>query len=103
MTLRDTGHKSDPCSGHKMSDIQGSHDLHARHSVGMSRDKFWLSLTLTIPIAFWSTDVQHWLRYTAPTFPGSKLIPPILGTVVFFYGALGFICGAWGELADPRR
>jgi Cu2+-exporting ATPase len=79
------------------------HDRHAGHSVAMSRDKFWLSLTLTIRVVYWSTDVQYWLRYTAPTFPGSKLIPPILGTVVFFYGTLVFIRGAWGELADPRR
>ncbi len=50
----------------------------------------------------WSTDVQHWLGYTAPSFPGSKLIPAILGTVVFIYGGLVFIRGAWGELADHK-
>jgi Cu2+-exporting ATPase len=68
----------------------------------MFRDKFWLSLALTVPVVFWSTDVQHWLGYTAPTFPGSKFIPPILGTVVFVYGGLVFIRGAWGELADRK-
>ena len=68
----------------------------------MFRDKFWLSFALTIPVVFWSTDVQHWLGYTAPTFPGSKFIPPILGTLVFVYGGLVFIRGAWGELADHK-
>jgi Cu2+-exporting ATPase len=53
-------------------------------------------------VVFWSTDVQHWLRYTAPSFPGSKFIPAILGTVVFVYGGLVFIRGAWGELADRK-
>jgi Cu2+-exporting ATPase len=66
----------------------------------MFRDKFWLSLALTIPVVFWSTDVQHWLAYTAPSFPGSGFIPAIFGTVVFVYGGLVFIRGAWGELAD---
>src|SRR5438128_6995481 len=66
----------------------------------MFRDKFWLSFALTIPVVFWSTDVQHWLGYTAPSFPGSNLIAPILGTVVFVYGGLVFIRGAWRELAD---
>jgi Cu2+-exporting ATPase len=61
-----------------------------------------LTFALTIPVIFWSTDVQHWLRYTAPSFPGSKLIPAILGTVVFVYGGLVFIRGAWGELADRK-
>jgi Cu2+-exporting ATPase len=68
----------------------------------MFRDKFWLSFALTIPVVFWSTDVQHWLGYTAPTFPGSKFFPPILGTLVFVYGGLVFIRGAWGELADHK-
>jgi Cu2+-exporting ATPase len=68
----------------------------------MFRDKFWLSFALTIPVVFWSTDVQHWLGYTAPALPGSKFIPPILGTVVFVYGGLVFIRGAWGELTDHK-
>jgi Cu2+-exporting ATPase len=68
----------------------------------MFRDKFWLSFALTIPVVFWSTDVQHWLRYTAPSFPESKFIPAILGTVVFVYGGLVFLHGAWGELADRK-
>jgi P-type Cu2+ transporter len=53
-------------------------------------------------VVFWSMDVQHWFRYTAPSFPGSKFIPAILGTVVFVYGGLVFIRGAWGELADRK-
>jgi Cu2+-exporting ATPase len=93
---------ADPHTGHKMSNMQGSHDRHAGHSVAMFRDKFWLSFALTIPVVFWSTDVQHWLGYTAPSFPGSKFIPAILGTVVFVYGGLVFVRGAWGELADRK-
>src|SRR6266404_1695123 len=93
---------SDPNAGHTMSDIHGSHDRHAGHSVAMFRDKFWLSLALTIPVVFWSSDVQHWLGYRAPSFPGSNLIAPILGTVVFVYGGLVFIRGAWTELADRK-
>jgi Cu2+-exporting ATPase len=102
MTHKDHGQASDPHAGHKMSDVHGSHDRHAGHSGAMFRDKFWLSFALTIPVVFWSTDVQHWLGYTAPSFPGSKFIPAILGTVVFVYGGLVFIRGAWGELADHK-
>src|SRR6266851_2255663 len=93
---------SDPHAGHTMSDMHGSHDRHTGHSVAMFRDKFWLSFALTIPVVFWSTDVQHWFGYTAPSFPGSKFIPAILGTVVFVYGGLVFIRGAWNELADHK-
>jgi Cu2+-exporting ATPase len=78
------------------------HDRHAGHSVTMFRDKFWLSFGLTIPVIFWSADIQHWLGYSAPSFPGSKFIPAALGTVVFVYGGLVFVRGAWGELADRK-
>ena len=90
---------ADPQAGHRMSGSQGDHDRHAGHSVAMFRDKFWLSLGLTIPVIFWSMDVQHWLGYAAPSFPGSRFIPAIFGTVVFVYGGLVFIRGARRELA----
>ena len=93
---------ADPHSGHKMSEVHENHDRHAGHSVAMFRDKFWLSLALTIPVIFWSTGVQHWLGYTAPSFPGSRFIPAIFGTVVFVYGGLVFVRGAWRELADRK-
>ena len=86
----------------RMAEPHAGYDSHAGHSVAMFRDKFWLSFALTIPVVFWSTDVQHWFGYAAPTFPGSQCIPPILGTVVFVYGGLVFIRGAWGELTDRK-
>src|SRR5258708_39024683 len=92
----------DQHAGHKMSEPHASHDRHAGHSVAMFRDKFWLSFALTIPVVFWSTDVQHWLGYRAPSFPGSNLIAPILGTVIFVYGGLLFIRGSCSEFSDPK-
>ena len=101
-THADHGHPSDPHAGHQMTDDQGSHDRHAGHSVAMFRDKFWLSFALTIPVVVWSSDVQRWFGYTAPSFPGSKLVPAVLGTLVFIYGGLVFIRGAQRELADHK-
>ena len=77
-----------------------NHDRHAGHSVAMFREKFWMSLALTVPVVVWSSEVQHWLGYTAPPFPGSRWIPAILGTAVFVYGGSVFLRGAWGELSD---
>jgi len=89
-------------AGHAMADAHGGHDRHAGHSVAMFRDKFWLSLALTIPVVLWSHDVQHWLGYSAPSLPGSNLIPAIFVTMVFVYGGLVFLRGAWWELADHK-
>jgi Cu2+-exporting ATPase len=88
-------------AGHDMPASHGrAHDKHAGHSVGMFRDKFWLSLLLTIPVIVWSHDPQEWLGYEAPRFPGAEWIPPLLGTIVFVYGGLVFLRGALGELRD---
>jgi Cu2+-exporting ATPase len=90
-----------PTSGaHAAHDRDGhaAHDKHAGHSVAMFRDRFWLSLVLTLPILLWSEDLQMWLGYAAPVFPGSDWIAPVLGTIVFVYGGLVFLRGAVGEL-----
>jgi Cu2+-exporting ATPase len=88
--------------GPPKAEMHSSHDRHAGHSVAMFRDKFWLSLALTLPVVLWSSEVQHWLGYIAPVFPGSRWIPAILGTIVFLYGGSVFIRGAFGELSDRR-
>jgi P-type Cu2+ transporter len=83
-------------------DARGGVDKHAGHSVGMFRDRFWVSLWLTVPAVFFSEMVQDWLGYDAPTFPGSEWVAPLLGTVVFVYGGSPFLRGAVGEVRDRR-
>ncbi len=77
----------------------GSHDQHAGHRPEMFRDRFWLSLALTVPVVVWSRHVEELLGYVAPVFTGSAWIPAVLGTVVFLYGGLVFLNGARRELA----
>lgn len=102
MAHHDHGQMSDLHAGHRMSQDQRSHDRHAGHSVKMFGDKFWLSFILTVPTVYWSPEVQHWLGYTAPSFPGSEFITALFGTAVFLYGGLVFLWGAQGELADYK-
>ncbi|HEU5169130.1 MAG TPA: heavy metal translocating P-type ATPase [Gemmatimonadales bacterium] len=64
----------------------------------MFRDKFRVSLALTIPILVWGHMLPRILGYTPPTFAGSHLIPPVLGTAVFLYGGWPFVQGAVREL-----
>src|SRR5499425_752231 len=87
---------------HGRATAAGAHDRHAGHSVAMFRDKFWLSFALTMPVVLLSGDVQHWFGYTVPSFPSSALLVPVLGTIIFFYGGLVFIRGAWSEIADRK-
>jgi Cu2+-exporting ATPase len=97
-------HMTDPGSGGHAG--HGGHDMHAGHDPDAFRRQFWIVLLLTLPVVFWSADVQEWLRdligFQVPTFPGSEWIPPVLGTVVFAYGGLVFLRGARTELGDRQ-
>ncbi len=81
-------------------DSHTGHDKHAGHSVAMFRDKFWISLLLTVPTLVWGHMLPQALGYSPPAIPGSHWIAPVLGTAVFFYGGWVFIQGAWRELRD---
>jgi Cu2+-exporting ATPase len=87
------GHGHEPSAGH---------DRHAGHSVAMFRDKFWLTLALTIPVVVLSPDIQEWFGYSIPEFPGDQFAAAILGSIIFVYGGIVFIRGAQGELADRK-
>jgi len=73
---------------------------HAGHDPEVFKRQFWIVLALTIPVVIWSAEVQHWLGYMAPSFPGSEWIPAVLGTIVFAYGGRVFLEGARTELGD---
>src|SRR5690625_391623 len=88
----DTHHGIGDGGGH------GAHDHHEGHSPEMFRDKFWLSLILTIPVVFWSDHIQELFGYRAPEFPGSEWIPPILGTFILSAGGWLFLQGARHEI-----
>jgi Cu2+-exporting ATPase len=78
------------------------HDKHAGHDPEAFRRQFWVVLLLTIPVVVWSHELQMWLGYTAPAFPGSDWISPVLGTLVFLYGGRVFLDGARTELGDRQ-
>jgi P-type Cu2+ transporter len=97
----DAGHdKHAGDAGHGEHTVHAGHDRHAGHSVGMFRDKFWISLALTIPTVIWGHMLQTAFGYTAPHFPGSTYIAPVFGTAVFVYGGMPFLQGAVREVKD---
>jgi len=86
-------------SSHQTHDEHG-HDAHAGHSVAMFRDRFWLSLLLSVPVLVWSEMLQDLLGYSAPEVPADRWIPLVFGTAVFVYGGSPFLKGGWNELRD---
>ncbi|MBI1956981.1 MAG: HAD-IC family P-type ATPase, partial [Candidatus Niyogibacteria bacterium] len=74
------------------------YDKHAGHSTRVFLQKFWVSLVLTIPVVLYADVVQAIIGWSPPDFPGSRFLPLVLGSAVFFYGGWVFLAGAIREL-----
>jgi P-type Cu2+ transporter len=96
------GHDQHGTTGHAGHGEPAAHDRHAGHSVAMFRDKFWITLLLSIPTLLWSGMVQHMFGFSAPTFPGSEYVPAFFGSAVYFYGGLVFVSGGLQELRGRK-
>jgi Cu2+-exporting ATPase len=68
----------------------------------MFRNRFWVSLALTIPVLIFSEMIQMGLGFHLPDFPGSTWIEPVLSVVIFIYGGLPFLQMAGWELKERQ-
>jgi Cu2+-exporting ATPase len=95
-------------SGHSMEESHEGHTGHEGHSTdhsgheGMFRQRFWVSLILSIPVLFFSPSIQGWLNFSMPSFPASSWITPIFGVIVFIYGGLPFLQMAIPEIKNRK-
>ncbi|MFF0264043.1 copper-translocating P-type ATPase [Kribbella sp. NPDC004536] len=94
------GHE-DHSMGHGGHEGHGGHGGHGDHAAQF-KDRFWISLGLAVPVVFFSHMFADLLGYMPPEFPGSGLIAPVLGTVIFLYGGQPFLTGGWSELKSRR-
>ncbi len=76
------------------------HDEHAGHSVAMFRNRFGVSLALTLPTLVWGHMLPGLLGYTPPHLPGAHLVAAQFGSAVFLYGGTPFLQGARRELGS---
>nr|WP_253719701.1 heavy metal translocating P-type ATPase [Thermus scotoductus] len=66
----------------------------------MFRNRFLVSLLLTLPILYVSEEVRGLLGL--PPLEGASWIPLLLGTIIYFYGGGVFLQGASRELRGRR-
>lgn len=94
------GHTSHDMSGHDDHDTSG-HAGHGDH-VGQFRRLFWIMLVVAIPTVGFSPMFAELLGYELPDNPVVPWIPPVLGTVMYFWGGRPFLTGAWSELKTRK-
>ncbi|MDV7242023.1 MULTISPECIES: heavy metal translocating P-type ATPase [Rhodococcus] len=98
-------HQQEVHLGHAGHDSHQEHgDRHAGHGAHgeMFREKFWVSLLLSVPVVAFSHMFADLVGYMVPDFPGASWIPPVLGTAIFVYGGAPFLTGGWAELKSRR-
>ncbi len=79
----------------------GAHTDHTGHEM-MFRNRFWVSLILTIPVLLFSPMIQEWFGFSMPEFPGSNLIGPGFAIAIFLYGGLPFLQMALPEVQSRQ-
>ena len=99
--LRDRAQQEQDGDGGEPGDgQQHGHEGHEGHGdhAAQFRDRFWLTLVLSVPVVVWAPMIQDWFGYTAPQFTGEQLLAPVLGSIIFFYGGWPFLTGAKAEI-----
>ncbi len=81
-----------------------THSGHVDHSghEGLFRQRFWVSVLLSIPVLLYTEMLQHWLGFSAPAFSGDQWIAPLFSAIVFLYGGVPFLQMAVPELRQRR-
>ena len=72
-----------------------NHAGHGDHAAQF-RERFWLSLALSVPVVAFSGMFADLIGYTRPA--GTGWISPLFGIIVFGYGGVPFLKGAAHEL-----
>lgn len=79
----------------------GAHVDHTGHEL-MFRNRFWVSLVLTIPVLLFSPMIQEWFGFGMPEFTGSNLIGSGFAIAIFLYGGLPFLQMAVPEVQNRK-
>jgi Cu2+-exporting ATPase len=84
---------------HKDMDMQGMKHEAPVHNMHMEslKTKFFVCLTLTIPVLLFSQAIQTWLHYTL-TLPYQTYVLLVLATIIYAYGGWPFLKGLTQEL-----
>ncbi|WP_228845369.1 copper-translocating P-type ATPase [Phototrophicus methaneseepsis] len=95
-------HAQDEHKAHQGHGGHGGHGVdHSGHEM-MFRNRFWVSLILTIPVLLFSPMIQEWFGFSMPEFMGSNLIGPGFAIAIFLYGGIPFLQMAVPEIQTRK-
>lgn len=103
----DTHHPHEHTHVEQSTQLKQAHETHDHgvdhtgHEI-MFRNRFWVSLLLTIPVLIFSPMILEWFGFMPPEFPGSELIGPVFSIAIFLYGGLPFLQMAVPEVRQRK-
>ncbi len=91
-TERDDDMAAQPRSDHADS-ADHDHGAMVDHSghEQMFKKRFFICLLLSLPVLYYAPMLQDWFGYPVVEFPGSELVAPALGVLIFAYGGIPFL------------
>ena len=91
---------AEPGTGNSATSGGHDHSQHHAHMIADFRRRFWISLTLSLPVLLLSSTLQSWVGLKGVTewLPGSIWIQFALASAIYFYGGWPFFVGLANEL-----
>ncbi len=97
--IKSIGHDQDHQHDHHSKHEHGDHHDHHAHMVEDFKNRFWISLIVTVPILLLSHMLQELVGLgTSLQFAGDLYISFLLSSFVFFYGGWPFLKGLVQEV-----
>lgn len=94
-------HRKKTLHAHESAESNLQKHDHDHHTMMIEefKNKFWISLILSIPVILLSPMAQHILGYQL-TFPGSQYVVLVIASFIFFYGGWPFLRGFADEIKE---
>ena len=90
----------------KESKTDNKHEGHENHHAMMAADfrqRFWISLILTVPILILSPMLQSLFGLTQViSFPGDHYVLLAFSSAIYFYGGKPFLTGLYDEIKEQQ-
>jgi P-type Cu2+ transporter len=95
----ENGHDHNDHDDH--DDHDDDHKNHHSHMVQDFKQRFFISLFITLPVLLLSSTIQDWFGYELD-FTGRNYVVLTLATVLFFYGGWPFLKGFTNEMKNKE-
>ena len=81
---------------------EAEHGNHDSHNPNIFKQKFWVSLVLSLPVLYFSKTIQELVGFDPISFSSSQYSPALLGVILFAYGGMVFLRSARYEIAAKK-